>query len=122
MIAHSTIFTALNAHSSGCLPPELPEGNFRQSYFENAYGEQWLFLYNRDTGEARVRSGDIGWGTELRVAAFADVYGHVPAAAQEHLRKIYGDWMVVATEGPYVISRPEQLWLAGCMLAVAPAG
>jgi hypothetical protein len=119
MIARPTVFTALNAHSFNCgLPPELPEGNYRRSYFENAFGDQWVFFLDLDTGEAQVRSGDIGWGQELRVAAFEDIYGSAPAEAQELLRKMYGDWPVVSADGPYVINRAEQLWLAGCMIGI----
>ena len=31
-------------------------------YFENRYGEQWIFTFNRVTREAMLRGGDIDWG------------------------------------------------------------
>src|SRR5437773_378222 len=30
-------------------------------YFENRYGEQWVFTFDRATGEASLRGGDAGW-------------------------------------------------------------
>jgi len=30
-------------------------------YFENAFGEQWVFTFNRKTREGGLRGGDTGW-------------------------------------------------------------
>jgi hypothetical protein len=30
-------------------------------YFENFYGEQWVFTYDRETKTAELRGGDAGW-------------------------------------------------------------
>ena len=32
-------------------------------YFENRYGEQWIFTCDRATREASLRGGDAGWAT-----------------------------------------------------------
>ncbi len=37
-------------------------------YFENCYGEQWVFVGDRKTGEAVVRGGDAGWSEEYSVS------------------------------------------------------
>lgn len=42
------------------------------SYFENRYGEQWVFQYCRKTKELTLRGGDCGWElplTPMRVRA-----------------------------------------------------
>lgn len=31
------------------------------SYFENAYGEQWIFTHERGTDHFTLTGGDIGW-------------------------------------------------------------
>ena len=30
-------------------------------YFENCYGEQWVFTYNYDTDKAVLSGGDVSW-------------------------------------------------------------
>jgi hypothetical protein len=32
-------------------------------YFENLYGEQWIFTFHRGTRKAELRGGDIGWNS-----------------------------------------------------------
>ena len=39
------------------------DANVYTGYFENAFGEQWIFTYDRDTGRGELRGGDIGWNT-----------------------------------------------------------
>jgi len=34
-------------------------------YFENMFGEQWIFTHDRATGVATLRGGDIGWNHEI---------------------------------------------------------
>jgi hypothetical protein len=36
-------------------------------YFENTFGEQWIFTRDRETGMATLRGGDIGWSKEIDV-------------------------------------------------------
>ena len=36
-------------------------------YFENCHGEQWIFTFDRDTKEAELRGGDIGWNDRHEV-------------------------------------------------------
>ena len=37
-------------------------------YFENQFGEQWIFRFDRTTGRGTVRGGDDGWNCEHPVA------------------------------------------------------
>jgi hypothetical protein len=36
-------------------------------YFENIFGEQWIFTRDRATGVATLRGGDIGWNRMIDV-------------------------------------------------------
>ena len=57
-------------------------------YFENPYGEQWIFTLDRVTGKATLRGGDVGWNTQFDVTngAVADL----------------------------ILGQEEQLWLRAC--------
>lgn len=65
------IFTMSNRHSPACgTPPAIDDaaGDVRyHGYFENRYGEQSLFVYDRDTGAALLYNGDAGWDMPYRV-------------------------------------------------------
>ena len=65
--------------------------NTDHSYFENQYGEQSLFVFQRDTRVAKVYSGDAGW------TAFLVVDGKVPG-------------LILAPE--------EAIWLSACLMAI----
>jgi len=60
-------------------------------YFENPFGEQWVFTYNRKTKQAQLQGGDAGWNTMFRVE-----YGQVKGLN---------------------LGRAEVMWLAACWLA-----
>lgn len=53
-----------NHHAPGCGDPPIVDGNPEDQYigyFENSFGEQWVFTFDRKTGKAVLRGGDIGW-------------------------------------------------------------
>ena len=55
-----------NHHSLACGDPPIVNGddpNVYLGYFENAFGEQWVFSFDRATRESELRGGDIGWNT-----------------------------------------------------------
>ena len=57
-------FAMANVHASVAGdPPIFRNENSAKyyGYFENFYGEQWVFLYDRDTKTAELRGGDAGW-------------------------------------------------------------
>lgn len=60
-------------------------------YFENQYGEQWVFTSCRRSGQATLRGGDMRWNTELEV-----IDGRVPNL---------------------ILDDPERRWLAACWVA-----
>ncbi len=58
-----------NLHGGDCdVPPSIDAAEKYVGYFENCYGEQWVFVGDRKIGEAVVRGGDAGWATEYRVS------------------------------------------------------
>jgi hypothetical protein len=59
-----------NHHSPSCGDPPIINGDDADTYigyFENAFGEQWTFVYSRKKQRAVLRGGDVGWNTELEV-------------------------------------------------------
>ncbi len=59
-----------NYHSLNCGDPPIVDGdtgNRYIGYFENAFGEQWIFTMDRETGKADLHGGDVGWNTKLEV-------------------------------------------------------
>ncbi|HUG68911.1 MAG TPA: hypothetical protein VMM76_14275 [Pirellulaceae bacterium] len=55
-----------NYHTVACGDPPIINGddpNVYIGYFENAFGEQWIFTFDRATREAELRGGDIGWNS-----------------------------------------------------------
>ncbi len=58
------LFTVSNHHSSHCGPPPSVNGDedgIYHGYFENRHGEQFVFEYRRESGEAVIRCGDAHW-------------------------------------------------------------
>ena len=83
-----------NHHSAFCGDPPIVNGNdpaLYIGYFENAYSEQWIFTYNRDTKKAELRGGDVGWNRTFEV--------------------------VGPTVPELILSREEAMWLASCWKA-----
>ena len=60
-----------NRHILTCGDPPIVNGDDPDlyiGYFQNTYGEQWLFTYHRTSREAELRGGDMGWNTPITVA------------------------------------------------------
>jgi len=65
------LFAVSNHHTGSCgQPPEIngDRSNCYHGYFENALGEQLVFVYHRDTGKADLWCGDAGWEKPFAVA------------------------------------------------------
>src|SRR5262249_19831915 len=60
------VFSAHNTHHARCgAPPRLRNTDnpgLYYGYFENRYGEQFVFTFDRATGAGTVSGGDLGWG------------------------------------------------------------
>lgn len=63
-------FIMRNNHSENCgTPPTITNetANKYYGYFENEFGEQWVFVYDRVTKKAVLYGGDVEWGNEYQV-------------------------------------------------------
>jgi hypothetical protein len=60
------VFAAHNTHDPRCgRPPQVRNTDnpgLYYGYFENRYGEQFVFTFDRATGTGTVSGGDLGWG------------------------------------------------------------
>ena len=59
------VFAAYNAHTEHCGAPRLrntANPDLYHGYFENRYGEQFVFTFDRATKTGTVSGGDLGWG------------------------------------------------------------
>jgi hypothetical protein len=60
------VFAAHNNHSDSCgQPPRLRNTDnprLYYGYFENRYGEQFVFTFDRSTESGTIFGGDIDWG------------------------------------------------------------
>jgi hypothetical protein len=83
-----------NHHTAQCGDPPIVNGDDPATYigyFENPFGEQWVFTYNRDTKKAELRGGDAGWNKMFEVVA--------------------------PTVMGLILSREEATWLGSCWRA-----
>ena len=67
-----TIFAMPNHHIESCGTPPNVVGtlgypNIYHGYFENCFGEQWIFSYDPHSKEALLRGGDVEWDNVLTV-------------------------------------------------------
>ncbi len=84
-----------NFHFADCGDPPIitsDDPKLYIGYFENSYGEQWVFTCNRESGDAELRGGDLGWN-EIRSVVNGKVEG-------------------------VQLAPPEQKWLKACWDAV----
>ena len=59
-----------NNHSVACGDPPIvnsDDPDVYVGYFENPFGEQWIFTYDRTSHKAELRGGDIGWDDAVEV-------------------------------------------------------
>ncbi len=60
------ILTIYNQHTAHCgTPPAVTKASpaVYVGYFENRFGEQWIFTFDRTTRVAQLRGGDVDWAT-----------------------------------------------------------
>jgi hypothetical protein len=58
-----------NVHSTDCgAAPAIDATERYVGYFENSFGEQWVFVGDDKTCEAVIRGGDAGWAKEYKVS------------------------------------------------------
>jgi hypothetical protein len=92
---YEPLLTIRNHHSPSCGDPPIvgdEAGDCYVGYFENRYGEQWIFTFDRDTKAAVLRGGDAGWNSGFSV--------------------------IDGVAGGLILNHEEQLWLRACWEAV----
>jgi hypothetical protein len=70
------LLRVVNHHSASCGDPPIVNDDDRSlyiGYFENPFGEQWIFTFDRNTHKAELRGGDVGWDRVYEVTG-----GRVP--------------------------------------------
>lgn len=83
-----------NHHALASGDPPIVDDTKRDQYigyFENAYGEQWVFIRDHATGVATLRGGDIGWNQVVDVSD--------------------------GSTGNLTLNTNEAMWLQCCLLA-----
>jgi hypothetical protein len=77
MTSHKPVFTAYDNHAADSqnLPffTNRDRANVYHGYFENVHGEQFVFVFDRETQQGTLWSGDCGWKTEIRMKEFSDL-------------------------------------------------
>lgn len=94
----SVILQITNHHTPACgTPPRIEERPDQYlGYFENEFGEQMIFVFDRSTGTGLLYAGDAGWETPYEV-----VDGIAPEL---------------------IMRSDEKLWLRACWEAATAGG
>jgi len=64
------LFQVRNVHSASCGEPAAitnEASNKYHGYFQNRFGEQWVFVFDHETKVGELRGGDIGWATVVPI-------------------------------------------------------
>jgi hypothetical protein len=94
MASKARLFSVSNHHGAGSGEPPQIDGDTKgryHGYFENEYGEQVVFVYDRQTKKGDLWMGDAGWDRSMAV---------VDGEARD-----------------LVLNEAETLWLKACWLA-----
>ena len=96
MVSKGALFSVGNKHGADSGEPPQFDGDAAgryHGYFENEYGEQTIFIFDRQTRTGTLWMGDNGWENTIPV---------VEGVAQD-----------------IVLDEAETLWLKACWLAAA---
>jgi hypothetical protein len=111
-----------NRHTTGCgTPPRIEERSDQYlGYFENGYGEQMIFVFDRGNGTGRLYAGDAGWETAYEVVGgvVKDSFFEGHEVMEEKAADLTGFGKPVRS---LILSPEEGLWLRACWEA-ATAG
>ena len=127
------VFAAYNAHHARCgAPPRLRNTHnlgLYYGYFENRYGEQFIFTFDRATGAGTVWGGDLGWGEpkaftrgllDEALRSTQDLAAQVVGSdARSKLPVIDAALALGRLTG--LTGKDEVIWLRACLAACAPS-
>jgi hypothetical protein len=128
------VFAALNNHDERCgRPPRLRNTDnlgLYYGYFENRYGEQFVFTFDRATGAGTVSGGDLGWGDpkpftrgllDEALRSTRDLAAQVKGSDTGSKLSVIDAALAL---GRFIglTGKDEVIWLRACLAACAPPG
>ncbi len=130
------VFAAQNVYDSRCgRPPRLRNTDnpgLYHGYFENCYGEQFVYTFDRATGTGTVSGGDLGWDDpksftlRLLDEALYDTQGAAARVVGEGPLETSGlpviDAALVLSRLAGLTGKDEVIWLRACLKACTPSG
>ena len=125
------VFVAWNTHSPSCgEPPRVrttENPGLYYGYFENRFGEQFVFTFDRTTKTGTVSGGDLDWGnprpfTLVELEAIVhDMRGQVAEAVRhdglDQARVPELDAALALGRLTGVTGKDEIIWLRACLKA-----
>ena len=126
------VFSAHNTHHARCgVPPRLRNTDnprLYYGYFENRYGEQFVFTFDRGTETGTVSGGDLGWGDpkaftlgllDEALGSTRDLAAQVKGSdARSKLPVIDAAQALGRLTG--LTGKDEVIWQRACLTACAP--
>ncbi len=124
-MSEQAIFQVTNHHlDSAGRPPHLDDTtpNHYRGYFENEYGEQAMFIYDRTTRCGKLSMGDSGWESPYDICDSEIVGLNLTPLEQSWLRLCWqaATWSSTQTvteifEQSHIYVRPEpESWVFKC--------
>jgi hypothetical protein len=128
------VFAAHNNHDRRCgQPPHLRNIDnlgLYYGYFENRYGEQFVFTFDRATGTGTVSGGDLGWNDpkSFTFGVLDEVLGDTRRIASQ----VVGQGRTETSGLPIIdaalalgrvtglTGKDEIIWLRACLEACTP--
>ena len=89
-----------NSTMPGLKLPEVDasDARYRVGYFQNQYGEQWIFVGDCQEHKATFWSGDVGWAEDDAIVIEV-------TADTKSLKRV-------------ILNEPEMLWITACLATV----
>jgi hypothetical protein len=128
------VFAAHNNHDPRCgWPPRLrntDDPGFYHGYFENRFGEQFVFTFDWATRAGTVWGGDLGW--DNRKSFTLDLLDEALRATQRLAAQITEPELAEASGLPVIdtalalgrltglTGKDEVIWLRACLAACTP--
>jgi hypothetical protein len=128
------VFAAHNNHDPRCGPPprlrNTAAPGLYYGYFENRYGEQFVFTFDGATGTGTIWGGDLGWDgpksftvglldealrSTQRLAAQVEPPGRLQAAGLPVIDAALALGRLTGLTG-----KEEVIWLRACLAACTP--
>ena len=125
------VFAAHNNHTEHCgRPPSVRKKDnpgLYHGYFENCFGEQFVFTFDRATGTGTVSGGDLDWGNPKTFTL--DLLAESDRATRQLAAQIQDPELLARSGVPIVdaafalgrltglTGKDEVIWLRACLKA-----